>query len=188
MADVGDVNPDLEAAAGQLLSLDRIVMIAGILGIHSENQPAAEIFAVPDLAGGDPRGRGLRLGEHGRRELIADRVLRQDRKQFRPRLVGGAEDGRHLPDDGLPGSREAADTNFDEISRPRSAGREQDFARPLPVPDGDGPFGGHQSDDRGGTPLDDPQDGPLEPSAPGSGTTARRRRDRPGVPRPTGRG
>ena len=168
VADVRDVNPDLEAAVRQLGRLDRIVVVPGVLGIDGENQPAAEILAGPEFAGGDRRGRGLRLGERCRRERITDRVLRKDRTQFRPRLVGGTEDARHLADDGLPGGRITPDTHFDEISGLRPACREQDLARPTAVPDGDRAFGCHQPDERRGAPLDDPDDGPLEPSAPGA--------------------
>ena len=168
VADVRDVDPDLEAAVRQLFRFDRIVMVAGVLGIHRHDQPATKVLARPDLPGGDRRGRGLRLGERRRRELVADRVLRKDREQFRPRLVGGPEDARHLADDGLPGGRITPDPHLDEISGLRPARREQDLARPATIPDGHGPFGRHQTDDGGGVPLDHPDDGPFESAAPGA--------------------
>ena len=88
VADVRDMDPDLEAPVRELGRLDRVVVVAGVLGIHGENQPAATILAARGFIGGNRRGRGLCLGERRRRELVADRVLREDREQLRPWFVG----------------------------------------------------------------------------------------------------
>ena len=168
VAHVGDVNADFEAAAGQLPRFDGVVVVPRVFGIHGQDQTAAKVLPPLDLAGRDRRRRGLGLRERRGWELVPNPVFRKDRAQFRPRLVGGAEHRGDLSDDRPSRSGETPDAHLHEISGAGAAGGNQDLARPLAVPDGDGSLGRDQADDIGGPPADDPDDRALQPAAPGA--------------------
>ena len=168
MAHVSDVNADLEAAAGQFPRLDGVVVVPRVFGIHGQNQTTAEVLASFHLAGRHRGRRHLGLRERRGWELVPNPVFRKDRKQFRPRILGRSEHRCDLSDDRPSRSGETPDAHFHEVSGAGAAGGDQDFARPLPVPDGDGPLGRDQTDDVRGPPADDPDDRALQPAAPGA--------------------
>ena len=168
MADIADVDPDLVAAPRQLGRFDRVVVVAGVLGIHGEDQPPPEVFPSCEVGGGHRPRRGRRLGERRRRKFLPDSVAGEDRPELRSRLLGRAEDGLHRAED-RPPRRRRADADLDQIPGPGFSlcpGRHDDLPRPAAVPDRDRPFRSELPDHPFGPAGQHPRDGALEAAAP----------------------
>ena len=160
--------PISKAAAGKFGRLDRVVVISGVFRIHGQDEAAAQVLTAPQIARSDSGSGSLRLGECRRGKLVPDPMPRKYGEELRPWVVGGAEHCGHFPDHRLPGRGEAANPDFHEIPGASAAGRYENLARPLPIPDRDGPLPGEQPDNPGGRAGEYPHDRALQPAAPGA--------------------